>query len=191
VCRRYWKHNLKTVRRPGTKRGGEYLDGVHFRYQGGQVRSSLSLISYLGSGEYRTRYLGVRSRRPTSRTTIWRLRAGSRTAWPIGYFPPPLRMGDAVIEQDRVDGGGRQGWRPSGTGSPPGPGSPAAPLKRSTGSRQKIACWPGRWDRPVRRGPAVGASAPRVNAAWVCLGLPPLPCSPLRRAPGRVGGRSA
>jgi hypothetical protein len=59
VCRRYWKHNLKTVRRPGTKRGGEYLDGVHFRYQGGQVRSLLSLISYLGSGEYRTRYLGV------------------------------------------------------------------------------------------------------------------------------------
>jgi menaquinone-dependent protoporphyrinogen IX oxidase len=59
VCRRYWKHNVKTVRRLGTKHGGEYLDGVHFRYQGGQVRSLLSLISYLGSGEYRKRYLGV------------------------------------------------------------------------------------------------------------------------------------
>ena len=59
-CRRYWKHNLKTVRRLGTKRGGTYVDGIHFRYQGGQVRSLLSLISYLGSGEYRKKYLGVK-----------------------------------------------------------------------------------------------------------------------------------
>jgi menaquinone-dependent protoporphyrinogen IX oxidase len=60
ACRRYWKHNLKTVRRLGTERGGDYLDGIHFRYQGGQVRSLLSLISYLGSGKYRERYLGVK-----------------------------------------------------------------------------------------------------------------------------------
>ncbi len=60
ACRRYWKHNLKTVRRLGTDRGGRYVDGIHFRYQGGQVRSLLSLISYLGSGTYRERYLGVK-----------------------------------------------------------------------------------------------------------------------------------
>ena len=42
------------------KRGGEYVDGVHLRYEGGQARSLLSLLSYLGSGEYRDRYLGVR-----------------------------------------------------------------------------------------------------------------------------------
>lgn len=59
-CRRYWKHNLKTVRRLGTKRGGDFAGGIHFRYQGGQVRSLLSLISYLGTGEYRERYLGVK-----------------------------------------------------------------------------------------------------------------------------------
>jgi menaquinone-dependent protoporphyrinogen IX oxidase len=59
-CRRYWRHNLKTVRRLGTKLGGVYTDGIHFRYQGGQVRSLLSLISYLGSGEYRDRYLGFK-----------------------------------------------------------------------------------------------------------------------------------
>ena len=59
-CRRYWKHNLKTVRRLGTKRGGVFADGIHFRYQGGQVRSLLSLVSYLGSGKYRPRYLGVK-----------------------------------------------------------------------------------------------------------------------------------
>ena len=38
-CRRYWKHNLETVRRLGTERGGVFADGIHFRYQGGQVRS--------------------------------------------------------------------------------------------------------------------------------------------------------
>jgi menaquinone-dependent protoporphyrinogen IX oxidase len=59
-CRRYWRHNLKTVRRLGTKSGGIFADGIHFRYQGGQVRSLLSLLSYLGSGEYRDRYLGVK-----------------------------------------------------------------------------------------------------------------------------------
>ena len=60
VCRRYWRHNLKTVRRLGTERRGDFVDGVHFRYQGGQARSLLSLLSYLGSGEYRDRYLGVK-----------------------------------------------------------------------------------------------------------------------------------
>jgi menaquinone-dependent protoporphyrinogen IX oxidase len=60
ACRRYWKHNLKTVRRLGTKDGGTYVDGVHFRYEGGQIRSLLSLISYLGSGEYREKYMGIK-----------------------------------------------------------------------------------------------------------------------------------
>ena len=60
TCRRYWKHNIKTVRRLGTKLGGIYSDGIHFRYQGGQVRSLFSLLSYLGSGEYRERYHGVK-----------------------------------------------------------------------------------------------------------------------------------
>jgi hypothetical protein len=59
VCRR-WRHNLKTVRRLGTERGGVFVDTTHFRYEGGQVRSLLSLCSYLGSGEYRQRYLGIK-----------------------------------------------------------------------------------------------------------------------------------
>ncbi len=59
-CRRYWKHNLKTVRRRGTKLGGNWIDGIHFRYQGGQVRSLLSLISYLSSGQYREKFAGVK-----------------------------------------------------------------------------------------------------------------------------------
>jgi hypothetical protein len=59
-CRRYWNHNLKTVRRMGTKRGGDFVKGIHFRYQGGQVRSLFSLLSFLGSGEYMERYHGVK-----------------------------------------------------------------------------------------------------------------------------------
>src|SRR5277367_5237661 len=60
VCRRYWRHNLKTVKRLATKCGGVFMDGIHFSYEVGQVRSLLSLISYLGSGEYRKRYLGIK-----------------------------------------------------------------------------------------------------------------------------------
>ena len=60
VCRRYWRENLKAVRKLGEKRGGRYLDGIHFQYPGGQISSLLSLSSYLGSGEYRDRYMGLR-----------------------------------------------------------------------------------------------------------------------------------
>lgn len=59
VCRRYWRENIRTVRRLGQRRGGRYMGGMHFEYPGGQVRSLLSLTSYLGSGEYRDRYLGM------------------------------------------------------------------------------------------------------------------------------------
>jgi hypothetical protein len=59
-CRRYWKHNLKTVKKLGTKRGGAFANGIHFRYQGSQIRSLFSLLSYLGTGEYRDRYLGLK-----------------------------------------------------------------------------------------------------------------------------------
>jgi menaquinone-dependent protoporphyrinogen IX oxidase len=60
VCRRYWSINLKSVKKMGTKQGGEYVDGIHFAYEGGQVRSLLSLLSYFGKGENRERYLGIR-----------------------------------------------------------------------------------------------------------------------------------
>jgi hypothetical protein len=46
--------------RLGTERGGVFTDGIHFRYQGCQVRLLLSLVSYLGYGDYRDRYLGIK-----------------------------------------------------------------------------------------------------------------------------------
>jgi menaquinone-dependent protoporphyrinogen IX oxidase len=60
VCRRYWNANLKTVRSLGTKAGGRWVDGAHFTFAGGQIRSLLSLVSYLDKGEDRKRFLGIR-----------------------------------------------------------------------------------------------------------------------------------
>lgn len=60
VCRRYWRENLTGVRKLAEKKGGRYVDGIHFTYPGGQLPSMLSLTSYLGSGQYKDRYLGVR-----------------------------------------------------------------------------------------------------------------------------------
>lgn len=60
VCRQYWRQNLTEVRRLAEQQGGRYVDGIHFTYPGDPLRSLLSLTSYLGSGEYRDRYLGVR-----------------------------------------------------------------------------------------------------------------------------------
>ena len=60
VCRRYWKNNLKTVRSLAERNGATWVGMTHFTYLGGQVRSLLSLISYLGTGEYRERYLAVK-----------------------------------------------------------------------------------------------------------------------------------
>lgn len=60
VCRRYWRENLTAVRKLAQKKGGRFIGSIHFEYPGSQVRSMLSLTSYLGSGEYKDRYLGVR-----------------------------------------------------------------------------------------------------------------------------------
>ncbi len=60
VCRRKWRKNLAGVRKLAEKKGGRYVDGIHFTYPGGQLPSLLSLTSYLGSGEYKDRYLGVK-----------------------------------------------------------------------------------------------------------------------------------
>ena len=60
VCRRYWSVNLHEVKRRGKARGGTWLDGIRFTYEGGQIRSLLSLLSYFGKGEMRERSLGIK-----------------------------------------------------------------------------------------------------------------------------------
>src|SRR5947209_19140260 len=60
VCRQFWRENLEAVRELAGQQGGRYVDEIHFTYPGDPVRSMLSLTSYLGSGQYRERYLGLR-----------------------------------------------------------------------------------------------------------------------------------
>ena len=60
VCRRYWGINLRAVKKLGTAKGGSYVDGAHWAFAGGQIKSLLSLLSYLGTGENRDEYLGVK-----------------------------------------------------------------------------------------------------------------------------------
>jgi menaquinone-dependent protoporphyrinogen IX oxidase len=60
VCRRYWSMNLNEVKKRATAQGGKYIDGIRFTYEGGQVRSLLSLLSYFGKGEMRERSLGIK-----------------------------------------------------------------------------------------------------------------------------------
>jgi hypothetical protein len=60
VCRRYFSINLREVRKLGTAVGGRFVEGIRFSYEGGQVRSLLSLISYFGTGEMRPRSLGIK-----------------------------------------------------------------------------------------------------------------------------------
>jgi menaquinone-dependent protoporphyrinogen IX oxidase len=60
VCRRYWSVNLHEVKRRGIALGGKYIDGIRFTYEGGQIRSLLSLLSYFGKGEMRERSLGIK-----------------------------------------------------------------------------------------------------------------------------------
>jgi menaquinone-dependent protoporphyrinogen IX oxidase len=60
VCRRYWSVNLKEVKKRGIAQGGTYVDGIRFTYEGGQIRSLLSLLSYFGKGEMRERSLGIK-----------------------------------------------------------------------------------------------------------------------------------
>jgi menaquinone-dependent protoporphyrinogen IX oxidase len=60
VCRQYWRENLEAVRELAAQQGGRYVDEIHFTYPGDSLRSMLSLTSYLGSGEYRQKYLGLR-----------------------------------------------------------------------------------------------------------------------------------
>ena len=82
VCRRYWSVNLHEVERRGKARGGTWLDGIRFTYEGGQIRSLLSLLSYFGKGEMRERSLGIKIPPRISSPTSASRRRPLRTNWP-------------------------------------------------------------------------------------------------------------
>lgn len=60
VCRHYWQENFEEVCKLAEECGGRYVDEIHFTYPGDSLRSMLALTSYLGSGQYRDKYLGIR-----------------------------------------------------------------------------------------------------------------------------------
>jgi flavodoxin len=60
VCRRYWSINLKEAKKLATAAGGSFVASTKFQYEGGQIRSLLSLLSYFGKGEMRERSFGIK-----------------------------------------------------------------------------------------------------------------------------------
>ncbi|WIM89863.1 flavodoxin family protein [Candidatus Mycobacterium wuenschmannii] len=60
VCRTFWQANLEGVQELAQEAGGRYVDEIHFTYPGDNLRSMLALTSYLGTGEYRKKSLGLK-----------------------------------------------------------------------------------------------------------------------------------
>jgi hypothetical protein len=60
VCHRYWKSNLATLKALGIKKGGKFVNAIHFIAAGGPVGSMLALMGYLARGVVQERYLGVK-----------------------------------------------------------------------------------------------------------------------------------
>ena len=60
VSRRYWKGNMKDVRKLGEANGGRWVEQTHFTSAGGQVKSMLSWLAYMKHGEPREWSFGLR-----------------------------------------------------------------------------------------------------------------------------------
>jgi hypothetical protein len=60
VCDRYWKNNLATLKSLAIKKGGKFVDAIHFIAAGGPVGSMLALMGYLAKGSVQKRYLGIK-----------------------------------------------------------------------------------------------------------------------------------
>lgn len=60
VSRRYYRGNVKGIRKLGEANGGKLVGEMHFVVAGGQVKSMLSWLGYMKHAEPRARVLGVR-----------------------------------------------------------------------------------------------------------------------------------
>ena len=60
VSRRYWKGNMKDVRKLGEGNGGRWLGETHLLAAGGQVKSMLSWLGYMKHGEPQERVFGMK-----------------------------------------------------------------------------------------------------------------------------------
>jgi multimeric flavodoxin WrbA len=60
VCRALWGVNYRTVKRLAVRAGGVFVNHATFVFQGNQVQSMFTFLSYLRTGEDRERCLGCR-----------------------------------------------------------------------------------------------------------------------------------
>src|SRR3954454_23853920 len=90
VCRRYWRGNVRAVRKLGIRHGGSYVDGIHFTFAGGQVRSLVALVSYLRTGRTRERLLGVTI--PPTNLGVEHIRAARLFARGLAEELEPLKV---------------------------------------------------------------------------------------------------
>ena len=64
TSRRYYKGNLKTIRKAGEASGGTFIDDTHFVSDGNQVMSMWSWLAFMRHDEARERSFGVKMPRP-------------------------------------------------------------------------------------------------------------------------------
>jgi menaquinone-dependent protoporphyrinogen IX oxidase len=64
TSRRYYKDNLKTIRKAGEANGGTFIDATHFVSDGNQVMSMWSWLAFMRHDEARERSFGVKMPRP-------------------------------------------------------------------------------------------------------------------------------
>jgi flavodoxin len=64
VSRRYWRGNMKDVRRLGEANGASWLAEEHFTAEGGQVKSMLSWLAFMKRGSAREKALGMKMPKP-------------------------------------------------------------------------------------------------------------------------------
>lgn len=60
VCRKVWRHNLRRVKKLAGKQGGTFVDGATFCFQGSQLQSALSFISFMKNDKNLDRFWGVK-----------------------------------------------------------------------------------------------------------------------------------
>jgi flavodoxin len=60
VSRRYWKGNIKDIKKLGEANGGRWLGETHFVVEGGQVKSMLSWLGYMKHGDPQERVFGLK-----------------------------------------------------------------------------------------------------------------------------------
>lgn len=60
VCRKLWWNNMRRVKKLARKQGATFVDGAAFCFQGNQIQSALSFISYMKHDTNQDRFWGVK-----------------------------------------------------------------------------------------------------------------------------------